>query len=174
MLDRSRKQKKKFGPNNNMMTSKSTEILVSDKNEYSSHSFVTFRNLMLVIMWLNNKKGSPDPSISQDGRQLHWPKGFTALAVGLHVVPQGRRLTLSKTVDIHDGHQVVELVVGGEGHGLPHRALWALAITEHAVHTVTAWQWRRGMTVVGQTENNMTVAARTRQLECTFVYSQAS
>lgn len=67
----------------------------------------------------------------------HWPECFTALAVGLHVMLQGCSLTLAQTIDVYDGHHVVQLVVGSEGHGLPHGALWALSVTQQAVHTVT-------------------------------------
>lgn len=55
-----------------------------------------------------------------ESRKWSTPKGFTAFAVGLHVVLQGCCLTLTEPVDIQDDHQVVQLVVGGEGHGLPH------------------------------------------------------
>ena len=50
---------------------------------------------------------------------------------------QGCGLTLTEPITIDDGHQVVQLVVRGKGHGLPHRALCTLSITQHAVHTVT-------------------------------------
>lgn len=48
------------------------------------------------------------------------PKGLTASLVLLHVVLQRSRVTLTQAVDVQDGHQVVELVVGGKSHGLPH------------------------------------------------------
>lgn len=69
-----------------------------------------------------------------------WPKGFTTFAVDLHVVLQRRWLTLTKPINIQDSHQVVQLVVGTKGHGLPNWALWALAISQHAVHTITTTQ----------------------------------
>lgn len=49
---------------------------------------------------------------------------------------QGHGIRLAQTVDVHDGHQVVELVVGGEGHGLPDRALRHLTIPQQAEDTV--------------------------------------
>uniref|UniRef100_A0AAQ5XP04 Uncharacterized protein n=1 Tax=Amphiprion ocellaris TaxID=80972 RepID=A0AAQ5XP04_AMPOC len=39
-----------------------------------------------------------------------------------------------------DGHQVIQLVVGGEGHGLPHRALRQLSIPQQAEHPIAAWR----------------------------------
>lgn len=46
-------------------------------------------------------------------------------------------VTLPQTVDIHDGHQVVQLVVGGERHGLPDRTLRHFTIPHQAVDAVT-------------------------------------
>lgn len=50
------------------------------------------------------------------------PEGLAALAVRLHVMLQRGRLALSQSVDVQDRHQVIQLVVGGKGHGLPHGA----------------------------------------------------
>lgn len=54
------------------------------------------------------------------------------------MVLQRSRLALTQTVNVQDGHQVVQLIVGGEGHGLPHRALRQLSITQQAEHPVAA------------------------------------
>lgn len=51
---------------------------------------------------------------------------------------QRRRVALAQSVDVQDGHQVVQLVVGGEGHGLPHGALGELAIAQQAEDPVAA------------------------------------
>lgn len=67
------------------------------------------------------------------------PKGLTAGLVFLHMVLQWSRVALTQPVDVQDGHQVVQLIVGGEGHGLPHRALRQLSITQQAEHPVTAY-----------------------------------
>ena len=48
--------------------------------------------------------------------------------IGLHVPTVHGRLALPQAVDIHDGHQVVQPVVGGHGHRLPDRPFGALAI----------------------------------------------
>ncbi|TNN60285.1 hypothetical protein EYF80_029450 [Liparis tanakae] len=64
------------------------------------------------------------------------PKSLTAPLVLLHMVLKWSRVALTQTVDVQDGHQVVQLVVGGEGHGLPHRALGHLSITKQAEHPI--------------------------------------
>lgn len=66
------------------------------------------------------------------------PKGLTAPLVLLHVVLEWRRVALTQAVDVQDGHQVVQLVVRGEGHRLPHGAFGELAITQQAEHPVAA------------------------------------
>lgn len=66
------------------------------------------------------------------------PKGFTTLLIFFYVMLQGCRVTLAKTVDVHNGHQVVKLVVGGKWHGLPDSTLWHLTIPEQTEDTVTA------------------------------------
>lgn len=65
------------------------------------------------------------------------PKSFTAFLIFLYMMLQGCRVTLAQTVDVHDGHQVVKLVVGGERHGLPDSTLRHLTIPQQAVHTIT-------------------------------------
>lgn len=75
---------------------------------------------------------------NRDLLRVFSPEGLTASLVFLHVVLQGSRLTLAQPVDVQDSHQVVELVVGGEGHGLPHRALRQLSIAQQTVDSVTA------------------------------------
>lgn len=64
------------------------------------------------------------------------PESFAAFLIFLHMMLQGCRVTLAQTVDVHDGHQVVQLVVGGEWHGLPDSTLWHLTIPHQAVHTI--------------------------------------
>lgn len=68
------------------------------------------------------------------------PKGLGTLGVGIDVMAKRGRFTLSKAVDVHDGHHIVQLVVGGEGHGLPHRALGHLSVSQQAVHAVAVSQ----------------------------------
>ena len=63
-------------------------------------------------------------------------EGLGALAVHLDVVLVHGRLALAETIHIDDVHQVVELVVAGERHRLPHAALGTLAITADAVHSI--------------------------------------
>lgn len=70
------------------------------------------------------------------------PKSLTAALIFLHMVLQRSWITLTQTVDVQDGHQVVQLIVGGEGHGLPHRALRQLSIPQQAEHPVTAHRHR--------------------------------
>jgi len=84
----------------------------------------------------DEKQYVPRPHKAPPPQQGNSPEGFAALAVDLHVVLQGRRLALAQPVDVHYGHQVVQLVVRGEGHGLPDGALRALAVAHHAVHAV--------------------------------------
>lgn len=64
------------------------------------------------------------------------PKSFTAFLIFLYVMLQRCRITLAQAVDVHDGHKVVKLVVGGKRHGLPDGAFWHLAIPQQAEHTV--------------------------------------
>lgn len=77
------------------------------------------------------------------------PKSFTAFLISLHMMLQGCRISLAQTVDVHDGHQVVQLVVGGKRHGLPHCSFWHLTIPQQAENTVTEAnnivRWRRGV-----------------------------
>lgn len=68
------------------------------------------------------------------------PKGFTTLLIFFYVMLQGCRVTLAKTVDVHNGHQVVKLVVGGKWHGLPDSPLWHLTIPQQTEDTVTGEQ----------------------------------
>lgn len=65
------------------------------------------------------------------------PKSFTAFLIFLHMMLQGGRVTLPQTVDVHDGHQVVKLVIGGKRHGLPDRTLRHFTIPHQAVDPVT-------------------------------------
>lgn len=58
------------------------------------------------------------------------------------MVLEWSRVTLSQAIDVHDGHQVVKLVVGSEGHGLPHRALRQLSIAQQAENPVAAERGR--------------------------------
>lgn len=60
------------------------------------------------------------------------------------MVLQRRRVALAQPVDVQDGHQVVQLVVGGEGHRLPHGALGELAIAEQAEDPVAAERGAEG------------------------------
>lgn len=66
------------------------------------------------------------------------PEGLTAPLVLLHVVLEWRRVALTQAVDVQDGHQVVQLVVRGEGHRLPHGAFGELAVAHQAEHPVAA------------------------------------
>lgn len=66
------------------------------------------------------------------------PKGFTASLVLLHVVLQWCWITLAQPVDVQYGQQIIQLVVGREGHGLPHGPLRHLSIPQQAIHMVTA------------------------------------
>ena len=59
-----------------------------------------------------------------------------SLPVRLHIVLQRSLLALPQPVDVEDGHQVVQLVVSGERHGLPDGALGALAVSDQAVGAV--------------------------------------
>lgn len=51
------------------------------------------------------------------------------LLVDVHLMLQRGRLRLTKAVDVKDGHQVVQFVVGAEVEGLPNGTLGALSIT---------------------------------------------
>ena len=64
------------------------------------------------------------------------PKGVEPLPVHLHLVLERRGLALSESVHVHDGDQVVQLVVAGEGGGLPHAPLGALPVPHEAVDPV--------------------------------------
>lgn len=68
---------------------------------------------------------------------FYLPKSFTAFLIFLHMMLQGGRVTLPQTVDVHDGHQVVKLVIGGKRHGLPDRTLRHFPIPHQAVDPVT-------------------------------------
>lgn len=57
------------------------------------------------------------------------------------------RITLAQTIDVHDGHQVVKLVVGGKGHGLPDRSFRHLPVAKQAVHTVAEVENRKPVSV---------------------------
>lgn len=66
------------------------------------------------------------------------PKGLTASLVLLHMVLQWCWITLAQPVDVQYGQQIIQLVVGSEGHGLPHGPLGHLSIPQQAEHTVAA------------------------------------
>lgn len=78
---------------------------------------------------------------------FYLPKSFTAFLIFLHVMLQRGGVTLPQTVDVHDGHQVVKLVIGGKRHGLPHCTLRHFTIPQQAVDTVAEegkrarWGW---------------------------------
>ena len=69
------------------------------------------------------------------------PEGLEPVLVCVQVVLVGGGLALSQAVYVKDGHQVVQLVVAGEGKGLPDGSLGALPITDQAVHTVAVWKF---------------------------------
>lgn len=73
---------------------------------------------------------------------FYLPKSFTAFLIFLHMMLQGGGVTLPQTVNVHDGHQVVKLVIGGKWHGLPDRTLRHFTIPHQAVDTVTGGQQR--------------------------------
>lgn len=73
---------------------------------------------------------------TQNHKHFNSPEGFTAPLVLLYMVLQWSWVALTQAVDVQDGHQVVQLVVGGESHGLPHWALRELSITEQAEHSI--------------------------------------
>lgn len=50
----------------------------------------------------------------------HSPEGLAAFPVLLHLVLQGCRVTLAKSVDVQNGYQIVQIIEGSKGHGLPH------------------------------------------------------
>lgn len=68
---------------------------------------------------------------------FYLPKSFTAFLIFLHMMLQRGGVTLPQTVDVHDGHQVVKLVIRGKRHGLPDRTLRHFTIPHQAVDTVT-------------------------------------
>ena len=63
-------------------------------------------------------------------------EGLEAFFVGVEVVAQGGRLALAETVDIHDGDEVVQLMMAGQGSGFPDRAFGAFPIAEQDVCAV--------------------------------------
>ena len=63
-------------------------------------------------------------------------KSSHPISVDFHLMTQSSGLALTKTVDIQDGHEVVQLVVAGKGSRLPNTALSGLTITHHAEHTI--------------------------------------
>ncbi len=65
-------------------------------------------------------------------------EGFPARAVGGHVVLEHGGAALAQAVDIDDGDEVVELVVGGHRGRFPHRALGGLAVAHHHVDALVA------------------------------------
>ncbi len=64
------------------------------------------------------------------------PKCLKTLLVDVHVVLECRRLALAEPVDVKNGHQVVQFVVGGERQSFPDGALSTLAISDKAIDTV--------------------------------------
>ena len=64
--------------------------------------------------------------------------GFALLDV--EVVLEHCSLALAEPVDVDDVDQVVELVVGGEGHGFPDAALGALTVSAQTVDSVAAFK----------------------------------
>ena len=64
------------------------------------------------------------------------PESLHPGTVDLHVVLEGGRLALSKTVDVKDSDEIVELVVAGKGGGLPDATLGTLPVTHHTEHSV--------------------------------------
>jgi len=69
---------------------------------------------------------------------LNLPKGLTASLVLLHMVLQWCRVTLAQTVDVQYGQQIIQLVVGSEGHGLPYSPFRHFSIPQQTVHVITA------------------------------------
>ena len=63
-------------------------------------------------------------------------EGLEALLVSVEVVAKGCGLALAETVDVHNGDQVVQLMMAGQRSGFPHRAFRAFAVAEQNVCAV--------------------------------------
>src|SRR5687768_14104847 len=63
-------------------------------------------------------------------------KSFKAFAISVNVVLKGSWVRLSKTINIKDGDQVVQLVDTCKVQSFPNGAFSALAITNEAVNTI--------------------------------------
>ena len=61
---------------------------------------------------------------------------FHNLSLGVSRVFQSLVKMGGSPVDVDNGNQVVQFVVGGEGSCLPHTALSSLSVSHHAVHSV--------------------------------------
>ena len=72
-------------------------------------------------------------SVDNNGMEA---KGLKPLLVNLHVMLKRGRIRLSKTVDIDDGAQVIELVEASKVEGLPDVSFHRLSVTHQAVGTV--------------------------------------
>jgi hypothetical protein len=60
-------------------------------------------------------------------------EGGEAPGIGVQIVLEHRVLALSEPIDVHDGDEVVQPVIGGEGGGFPHGAFGGLAVAHQAV-----------------------------------------
>ena len=64
------------------------------------------------------------------------PERLHALSVLFHVMLKGSGITLTQTVDINDGAEVVQFVETGKIDGFPNVALHGLTVAHEAVGTV--------------------------------------
>lgn len=65
-------------------------------------------------------------------------EGLHPCTIDVYIVLKSRRLALAETIDVDDSHQVIKLVVTGEGSCLPHTPLCTLSVPHDAIHTVAA------------------------------------
>lgn len=63
-------------------------------------------------------------------------KTFEARAVSIHVMLEGSGLWLTKTIDIKNGHQIVQLLDSCKAQSLPDATLSTFTITNETVGSV--------------------------------------
>jgi hypothetical protein len=76
---------------------------------------------------------------------FHAPaEGFKAFAINADVMAERRRLALAETVRVHDGDQIIQLVITRERRGFPNGAFGDFAVAQQDVSVVIQFVEPRG------------------------------
>ena len=71
---------------------------------------------------------------------VYSPKSLRPSLVSIEIMFKHCGVTLSKTINIKDGAQVVKLVITCKVHGFPDRTLGRFRVTNEAEHAITKKQ----------------------------------